>query len=331
MIDRRDVTVGLGLGLIGASALARPTQPPAYDDPRDLYAALLDQPVTRFAAHGGTVDLVFADGAPGLDRRLARAWLDQGIAAISGYFGRFPVARYGLLVIAEPGDRVGHATTYGFAGSVTRIHVGTSANEAAFSRDWVLVHEMLHAALPDLPRRALWLQEGNATWLEPVMRATAGYLPESGIWRQAIRGMPTGRPGPGDGGMDGTRDHGRIYWGGATFWLLAEIAIARASLSQRSLRDAMRAINRQSGGNSADWTPEQMMAAGDAAIRSDALSRLYQRFSTERVDTDLDALFARLGVALRGGVVALDESAPLAGLRRRLAQPAAGLIRDYPQ
>lgn len=322
MIDRRGVTVGLGLGLMGASALAGSAQPPAYDDPRDLYVALRDQPATRIDAHGGTVDLVFADGAPGLNRRLVRTWLEQGIAAISRYFGRFPVARYGLLVIAEPGDRVGHATTFGFAGSVTRIRVGISANAAAFARDWVLVHEMLHTALPDLPRRALWLQEGNATWLEPVMRATAGYLPEAEVWRQAIRGMPAGRPGLGDGAMDGIRDHGRIYWGGATFWLLAEIAIAEASHGQHSLRDAMRAINRQSGGNSADWTPEQMMAAGDAAMGSDALSTLYQRFATERVDTDLDALFARLGVALRGGEVALDESAPLAALRRRIIRPA---------
>ena len=122
--------------------------------------------------------------------------------------------------------------------------------------------------------------------------------------------------------MDGVRDHGRIYWGGATFWLLLEIAIAEASFGQHSLRDAMRAINRQCGGNSADWTQEQMMAAGDAAIGSDALSTLYQRFATERVDTDLDALSARLGVALRGGEVALDESAPLAALRRRIIRPA---------
>ncbi|MFX6815345.1 hypothetical protein ABTH42_19380, partial [Acinetobacter baumannii] len=83
------------------------------------------------------------------------------------YFGRWPIKSYGLLVVDQPGDKVGHATTYGFAGSATRIFVGHDADVAAFDRDWILVHEMMHAALPNLPRRALWLQEGSATWLEP--------------------------------------------------------------------------------------------------------------------------------------------------------------------
>jgi len=33
---------------------------------------------------------------------------------------------------------------------------------------------------------------------------------------------------------------------------------------------------------------------------------------------DLDALFRRLGVALRGGVVEFDERAPLAPIRRAI-------------
>ena len=320
MLDRRRAILTLGFGLVGASALASTRPAPSYDNPDDLYAALRDQPGEQIVIAGGTINLVFADGAAGLDRRLVRSWLAHGTDAIGRYFGRFPVARYGLLVIAEPGDRVGHATTFGYGGSVSRIHVGTRADEAAFARDWVLVHEMLHASLPDLPRRALWLQEGNATWLEPVMRARAGYLSEAEVWRQAIIGMPRGRPGEADGGMDGTRDHDRLYWGGATFWLLADIAIVEATHGKRSLRDAMRAINWQSGGNGTDWSPEQMMIEGDRATGSDALSNLYRRFASERIDTNLDALFARLGVALRDGVVRFDERAPLAAFRRKMTQ-----------
>jgi hypothetical protein len=321
MFTRRSAIAALGIGLAGAGVLADTRGAPDYDDPEDLYAALRHQPVDRIALPGGEIALVFADGAPGLDRGPIRAWARRGADAVTRYFGRFPVTHYGLLVIAEDGDAIGRATTFGYAGSATRIHVGRAADRAALARDWVLTHEMLHAAMPDLPRRALWLQEGNATYVEPIARARAGYLSEQEVWRQSLAGMPKGEPGPNERGMDGTRSWARLYWGGATFWLQAEIDIARASAERHSLQDAMREINRLSGGNSSDWTPEQLMAVGDAATRTDALSRLYTRFASGRTTTDLGALFASLGVAERGGRVILDDAAPLAGLRRKLTTP----------
>lgn len=322
MLTRRGVIAALGTGIVGATSLAGTPEMPSYDDPDDLYAALRKQPGERIVLPGGEIALVFADGAPGLDRNRVRDWVRQGADAVTGYFGCFPVKHYGLLVIADDGDTVGRGTTYGYAGSATRIHVGRSTSQMAFTRDWVLTHEMLHAALPDLPRRALWLQEGNATYLEPLARARMGYLSAEEVWRQSLAGMPKGEPRIGDGGMDGTKSWARLYWGGATFWLRAEIDIARASGGRRSLQDAMRAINRQSGDNSADWTPEQMMAAGDAATGTNALSRLYARFAGASTTTDLSALFASLGVADRDGQVVFDDTAPLATLRRDLTSRA---------
>lgn len=311
---------GLGAGLAGAATFAQNSAPPTYENARDLYAALEYQPNERIVFKQGEIDLVFADGAPGLDRGPVRTWVRHAADAIVRYFGRFPVKQYGLLIIAEDGDTVGHATTFGFAGSATRIHVGRSATAAAFAKDWVLVHEMFHAALPDLPRRALWLQEGNATWTEPVARARAGYLSPTEVWRQARVGMPRGLPEPGEGGMDGSMRWGRLYWGGALFWLTAEIQIAEASHGTKSLRDAMRAISQASGGNSADWSPEQMMLAGDAATGTNVLSRLYARWATERVETDVDAMFARLGVSAQGEGIALDDNAPWAAIRRGITR-----------
>ncbi len=325
MFTRRSAIAALGIGIAGATVLADARGAQSYDDPDDLYTALRNQPVERSVLPGGEIGLVFADGAPGLDRDRVRAWVQQGADAVTRYFGRFPVKHYGLLVIAQDSDSVGHATTFGYDGSATRIHVGRSADRAAFARDWVLTHEMLHAALPDLPRRALWLQEGNATYVEPIARARAGYLSAQDVWRQSLAGMPKGEPGPGDGGMDGTKSWARLYWGGATFWLRAEIDIARESGGRHSLQDAMRAINRQSGGNSADWTPEQLMSAGDAATATDVLSRLYARFAGERVTTDMDAMFASLGVSDRDGLVMFDDAAPLAALRRNLTRRARRL------
>ena len=231
------------MGAVGAAGVLRAGgATDTYDDPRALYHALATQPAEPIELDGGTISLVFADGAPGLDRGAVRAWVHLAASALTTYFGHFPIREYGLLVIAQDGDHVGHATTFGFDGSATRVHVGRDASEAAYRSDWVLVHEMMHAALPNLPRRALWLQEGNATWLEPVARAQAGTLPIASVWTQAFRGMPHGEPAPDELGMDGTKRWGRLYWGGATFWLEAEIAIWEQSHGRKGLIDAMRAV-----------------------------------------------------------------------------------------
>ena len=250
-----------------------------YEHPDDIYRALAAGPSTRIELPGGMIEVVFADGAPGLDRDRTLKWIKRSASALATYFGRYPVEHYGLLVIAEDGAKVGHGTTFGYRGSITRIHVGRDADDAAFARDWVMVHEMMHTALPDLPRRALWLQEGNATWLEPVARAQAGELPIEEVWRQALHGMPRGLPTSDEVGMDGTQRWGRLYWGGATFWLLAEVAVYEQSHGRHLLRDAIRAINVASGGNVVDWTPEQLMAVGDAATGTQALRTLYAAFA----------------------------------------------------
>jgi hypothetical protein len=319
MIDRRAFLIGSGSAL-ALAATAWGTSPRSnYDDPDDVYAAFADHASTLLDVEGGRITLVFADGAAGLDRDRVTRWARLCGRAMATYFGRFPVSDYRLLVIAQSGAQVGHATTFGYRGPVTRIHVGTDATDDIFLQDWVLVHEMAHAALPDLPRRALWLQEGNATWIEPIARAQAGQLPVSEVWRQAIEGMPKGLRTADAGGMDGTREWGRLYWGGARFWLEAEIAIYEQSQGRFLLRDALRAINRESAGNGVEWEPERMMAAGDRATDGSALSRLYKRFADEGDHGRLDALFHRLGVSIaRGGGVMFDRRAELADLAHRI-------------
>jgi len=318
-LDRRTALLGLGAAALGGASFAGEGTASSFDDPDDMYAALRAQPHQLVRVGDGTIRVVFADGAAGVARDPVLAWVRSAASAVTAYFGRFPVSDLGVLVIAESGDRVGHATTFGYAGSAMRIHVGRDATHDAFIRDWVLVHEMVHTALPNLPRRALWLQEGNATYVEPIARALIGQLSSMEVWRETIAGLPKGIAGADEGGMNGTQAWGRLYWGGATFWLLAEIAIFQDTAGKRSLRDALRHINSVSGGNSVTWSPEQLMSVGDKAIGTQSLLGLYTRFASSRVDTDLQALFKQLGVAQGAdGTINFDDRAPLAGLRRRI-------------
>jgi hypothetical protein len=331
-LSRRALLAGLATAGVSGAAFQPRQATGSYEDPRAFYQALTGRPDERIMLDGGTISVVFAGGAPGLDRAMVCDWVRLAASAVATYFGRFPVASYGLLVIAGAGGQIGHATTYGFAGSATRIQVGRNADRAAFRDDWVLVHEMMHAALPDLPRHALWLQEGNATWLEPIARAQAGSLPVSEVWTQALRGMPRGVPDDGERGMDGTDRWGRLYWGGATFWLEAEIAIWEQSGGAKGLIDAMRAVAAASGGNSVTWSPEQLMVNGDTACGVTALMPLYRCYADERVTPDLARLFGRLGVRWApDGRLVLDPHAELASLRTRITQRQPEATRPRPR
>jgi hypothetical protein len=320
MVPRRTVLGSLaGLAALGAAGRAWADGMPYEESPDALYDALGQHPAVVLNAGARRVRVVFAEGAPGLDRTNVLDWVRRAIAATTSYYGVFPMAEYTLFVIAEPGDRIGHGTTWGYNGSVTRQHVGIATDKASFDDDWVLVHEMVHCAFPDLPRRALWLQEGNATWVEPVARVRAGQLPASEIWHQAIVGLPRGKAAHDEGGMDGTLEHGRLYWGGAAFWLEAEIAIFKATNGRKTLRDALIAINRESGGNTVLWTPEATMKVGDAAVGKPVLKQLYARWATTSVVIDDTQLFARLGVRRTDGRgVAYDSGAPLAAVTQRI-------------
>ena len=194
-----------------------------------------------------------------------------------------------------------------------RIAVGRAASETVLKNDWILVHEMTHLALPDVPRRSKWLLEGNATYVEPIARAQAGQLDPEEVWRWSVEGMPKGLPEPGDQGLDHTPTWGRTYWGGAMFWLLADVRIRERTHNRLGVQDALRAINRSSGGNTARWSVEQIMAAGDEATGTNVLSALYAEMKATPVSTDLQQLFAELGVGEHDHKIVLDDHAPLAG------------------
>lgn len=319
-VTRRTLVGSLAAGLSLAALPYRPAGAQSGENARAIYARLRDPTAILLPLTRGRIRLVFADGAPGVDRAAVIGWIKRAAAAVTTYFGRYPVAEHGLVVFAQDEAKVGHATTWGFAGPITRIFVGRDTPPAAFARDWVLVHEMLHTALPDLPEDSTWLLEGNATWVEPIARVMAGQLTAAEMWRETVSGMPRGLAPAAAGGLDGTRDHERLYWGGAIFWLLAEMAIHQATGGKRSLRDALRAINRASGGNATDWTPEQMMRVGDGAIGGDALTKLHAAMRDKPAAIDLLALFAALGVKGSGRGVTFDDRAPLAALRHSLAR-----------
>ena len=237
---------------------------------------------------------------------------------MTAFYGRFPVPRLPLFVSVVDGDRIDEGVTTGGGGAAIVIDVGDRTTERGFAGDWELTHEMVHTALPGLPRPQHWLEEGLATYVEPLARARVGLITPAQAWGGFVNGMPQGEPEAGDEGLDRTHTWGRTYWGGAMFCLLADVAIREQTGNRRSLDDALRGILAAGGDISVAWPLERVLAVGDAAVGVPVLRDLHARLGTTAVYEDLDRLFARLGVRAVGDLAAFDDSAPLAAIRRSM-------------
>lgn len=244
------------------------------------------------------------------------AWVKTCARSTSGYFGRFPVSRLLLRIGREPGHGVHHGVTYG--GRFIHIDVGEATTTRELGDDWVLTHELFHLAFPEVPERYLYLQEGLSTYLEPISRTRAGVLSAEETWRGFVEGLPNGLPGPGDEGLDSTATWGNTYWGGARFWLLADLEIRRRSKGTRSLDDALKAILSAGGDGSVEWEIEQVFKVGDEATGTSVLTELHAKMGSQPMQSDLDALWKHLGVR-PGTTVTFDDEAPEAALRKAIA------------
>jgi hypothetical protein len=267
---------------------------------------------------GGVVEIEAATAStdepdlPGL-----RAWAQRAAQAVVAFYGRLPVSRV-RLIVTRGGRGISGMTRSERGRASIRLRVPTKTAAAALADDWVLTHEMVHLALPDLEDSHSWLEEGIATYVEPIARARLGLVPEEKAWEDMIEGMPKGMPEPGDQGLDRTPTWGRTYWGGAMFCLLADVAIRERTQNRRWLDDALRGILDAGGNITVAWDLARVLDVGDRATGVPVLRELYDRFGRRPEAPDLAGLWTRLGVSRRGERVRFDDSAPLAAIRRSM-------------
>ena len=279
---------------------------------------------------GATIQVSFAPGKFDAGRDAVIAWISNAADAVSEYFGRFPVQNARLLVRpAETRSGVFRGTTFGGARPFTRISVGQSTTSAQLADDWMMTHELIHMAFPDVSADSddhHWMEEGMATYIEPIARSQVGRMTQERVWRDFARDMSQGLPAAGDQGLDRTRTWGRTYWGGALFWMLADIQIREATHNRKGLQDAMRGILGAGGNITEDWSVERVFEAGDKATGTTVLADLYGQMKATAVHTDLQDLWLRLGVQTKNGAVTFDDHAPLADIRRAITSPPANGI-----
>ncbi|NNE63882.1 MAG: hypothetical protein HKN34_07365 [Gammaproteobacteria bacterium] len=249
-------------------------------------------------------------------------WVGYSAQAVHHYYGRFPVDKLLIKVEVTDGNRVRFGQAFGGHSPLVRVVVGEDITADVLRRDWIMVHEMVHLAMADMPRNQRWVLEGLATYVESIARAQLGHLSEDFVWNGFLGQMHQGLPASGDKGLDHTPTWGRTYWGGAMFCLLADVEIRKQSNNRLSLQDALRGIldagySMQSGVDNA----LQIFEAGDRATGLTVLVDLYNEMRAQPKPDKLDSLWKSLGLSLQDGNVVYDDSAELAAIRKQMLTP----------
>jgi hypothetical protein len=267
-----------------------------------------------------TLCLLIDDPTPSR-RLLLRTWVERSASIVADYYGRFPAPLAVLSLTSMEGGGVGGGRTTNDSGLRIQVRIGREASSDSLSNDWVLVHEMVHLALPEVGRRHNWLAEGLATYVEGVARAQFGNRDIADVWAEDRHSMPMGLPREGEGGMDQTPTWGRTYWGGALYCLEAEVAIREQTRNRVGLQTALRAILKQTGGYGFERDIDEVLRIGDAATGTRVLDDLYRQIKTTPQATDLDLLWTRLGVPRDPKTQPFDDHAPLAAIRIAITAP----------
>ena len=315
------LAVALAVVLASAFPFLADAQSEFMRGDRMPYDAFDKLPKTDLDVPGGVIHVGFAPGEIALSKEKVLDWVKTSAKAVTTYYGRFPVSELKLLIVPVNGPRVRGGTTWGYRGAAIRVLLGRDASEADLRRDWVMVHEMVHLALPDMADRHAWLSEGLAVYIEPIARVQAGDLQASEIWQAMMRDMPQGLPEAGDRGLDYTDTWGRKYWGGAMFCLLADIEIRKATGNRFGLQDAMRGVISAGGNHEQDWPIARVLSTADKALGVDVLTRLHNEMGAKPVPPDLAALWRDLGLRPRGEALEFDDAAPLAAIRKAITAP----------
>jgi hypothetical protein len=280
----------------------------------------------QLSVGGATLQVDIAAGAIDLPVDTLMQHVQAAASAVNAYYGRFPVSRVRVLIVpVADRDGVFGGTTWGDMGgwpALTRIHIGQHTTNAELADDWMMTHELVHTAFPSLPDDQHWMEEGLATYVEPIARVQSGELRAQQIWHDMVRDMPKGEPGPGDEGLDRTHTWGRTYWGGALFCLVADVNIRKETGNRKGLQDALRAIVAAGGTIDHDWDLPKALAIGDRATGTHVLTNMYATWKDSPSPVDLEKLWNELGIRSGPDGIEFVSTAPLAAVREAITREA---------
>jgi predicted metalloprotease with PDZ domain len=285
------------------------------------YSAFGDLREHFLSMQGATIEVALAGFPLAMGDQATLDWIEGGASCVARFFGRFPVDVTVFVVPVKGADEVVFGRVMSLSGASVVLLFGTETNPASAHGDWVVVHELFHLGTPSFVGEGHWLEEGLATYYEPVLRARAGWMREADLWGHFVKEMPRGLRRPGEpSNLEERDDIDSIYWGGALFALLADMRILQVTADARSLDDVLRAALASQGDATHSARVADFVRLGDHIAGRGVLSELFDRFVVGGQEVDLAALWGSLGVVEEAsGAVSLREDAPMSAVRRAIS------------
>ncbi len=263
----------------------------------------------RVAATGGHLDVAVLGGARAADDAAIERWVSATARALDTVYGRFPVERVLVAIVPVPGDEVVFGRTVPAGGPSILLLAGQEMDADDLHADWVLAHELFHLGVPSMPDGA-WLDEGLATYYEPVLRTRAGLVSETATWTELWVNLPDGAVTAAQPSLSRAHDHDRVYYGGAAFALAADVEIRRRTGGARSLDDGLRRALTEGARATEVWSVSDFIAAIDRGAGVPVARELLERVAEPRPACEAPAPGQQLDLAK----CAPDDAAAIAGL-----------------
>lgn len=271
----------------------------------------------------GVLRLALLDGFSEQGRADLLDWVRRTAEAESNYWRGF-TAKQLMLGLVPMGGRsgVGFGRTVPGGGATIMVEVGSDVDKRRLFDGWVLVHELIHTGMPFVDGDGTWLMEGAATYVEPIIRARAGWKTEDEAWKEWIDNMPRGS-GAFTAGLANAEGQ-QNYWGGATFMLMADIGMRRATDGAKGLEDCLGGVLWSGLDATKRVSVEQFAQACDRATGTTVVGALIADHYDKPQPVDLAALWKRLGVAEIAGRIVYDDGAPAARWRKMIVMGPPG-------
>ena len=330
-LDRATITVRVTVpeGMGFATGLARTSDGyriAAEDIPGSTYAVFgrfdADELTLPNPRGPSAIDIVTLPGDLAAGRDARREWIRAAGNAVATFYRGFPVEH--LLIVVVPvagGDEVLHGKVVAAGGATIALQLGSLAPEAALYRDWILVHELFHLGFPSFRAEGRWLDEGLATYFEPIIRARAGWRTGDAVWDEFSRDMWRGLDAVEHTGLSRARSNGGIYWGGAIMSLLADVHAREASGGRVGLEDGVRAVLAEGGDATHTWTLDRAVTVIDRRLGTPVLRRLVDEHAQSGRSVHFSQLLGSLGVRRTDDGVELVDDALLASVRKAIIDP----------
>jgi hypothetical protein len=126
-------------------------------------AACPDAVNIQLQLNASLICVFFEDAALNKEQPLLRTWINRSAHIVADYYGQFPAPLVVIRLRGTDGSGVNGGRTTSDGGLMIQMRVGRETTPETLAADWVMVHEMVHLALPEVGKTHDWLAEGLAT------------------------------------------------------------------------------------------------------------------------------------------------------------------------